>query len=431
MSSLRLRHPSAATSICSGKFGLAAAALVALAVNTGAYAQQPLSLAEALATAEQEAPTLAAWRSAESSASLRVTPAGELPDPQLVVGIDNLPVTGSDAGSLTSDFMTMRRVGVMQEFPRRAKREARVERAQAEVQRAQAHATEERLKVREAVARAWLAAALAERRISLLQNLRPQLDAQVAAADSALTGGRGTAANGLQARAQRIALEDRLSQAERERTAARAELERWLPEAGTRPLAEPPDFKTLERDADAIIAAVERHRGLLGFAAEQRAAQAELALAQAEKRSDWALEMSYGDRGPEFSDMLSVGVRIDLPVFAGRRQDPLITAKRAEVDRIDAEREAARREHVAELRKAVANWHAALDRVARYDTELIPLAKDRADTALAAYRGGSGDLADSLIAMSDLIEQELTANDRLAELGEAWASLHFAFDEEH
>ena len=42
--------------------------------------------------------------------------AGQLPDPVLRAGVDNLPVNGPDAFSIGSDFMTMRRIGVMQEY---------------------------------------------------------------------------------------------------------------------------------------------------------------------------------------------------------------------------------------------------------------------------------------------------------------------------
>lgn len=407
-----------------------ALALFAFLGVPSALAQTPLSLDEALDMAERDAPMLAARAAAERVAELQVAPAGELPDPELLIGVDNLPVTGSDAGSLTADFMTMRRIGVMQAFPRRAKREARTERAQAEVDRARTELTVERLSVREAVAKAWIAASLGERRVALLESLRPRLDAQVIAADAALTAGRGTAADGLAARAQRSVLEDRLAQAERELIEARAELERWLPDAAQRPLADAPDFGTLDSERAGFVANVARHRGLLGFDAEQRAAEAELALALAEKRPDWALEVSYGKRGPEFSDMLSVGVRIDLPIFASRRQDPKIAAQRAQLERIEAEREAARREHVAQLRAAFAIWRIARDRVNRYEGELLPLAEDRAEAAIAAYRGGRGELATSLTALSDLIEQRLAATERLAELGQAWASLRYAFVQE-
>ena len=85
--------------------------------------------------AEQQAPSLAARQAVLDSANDAIEPAGQLPDPELVAGIDNLPVTTGDAFSLTHDFMTMRKVGVMQTFTRRAKRDARTQRAAAGAER--------------------------------------------------------------------------------------------------------------------------------------------------------------------------------------------------------------------------------------------------------------------------------------------------------
>ena len=51
--------------------------------------------------------------------------AGQLPDPTLQVGIDNLPVQGSERFSTTADSMTMKRIGIGQEWVSRDKRSAR------------------------------------------------------------------------------------------------------------------------------------------------------------------------------------------------------------------------------------------------------------------------------------------------------------------
>src|SRR5690242_13182595 len=91
--------------------------------------EAPLSLLEAVKQAEAQAPNIDARQAALASAERAVTPAGQLPDPQLIVGIDNLPVTTNDAFHLNRDFMTMRKVGVMQTFTRTEKRELRTQRA--------------------------------------------------------------------------------------------------------------------------------------------------------------------------------------------------------------------------------------------------------------------------------------------------------------
>jgi len=391
---------------------------------------RPLSLTEAVLLAADESPAIGARRAAVESATSAIGPAGALPDPRLVAGIDNLPVNGGDAFSATRDFMTMRKVGVMQEFPRAEKRRLRAERAEAEAARERALLASEQLSVREAVARAWVARAAAEKKLTLLHELEPRAAAQASAAASAVSSGRGSAADGIAATTARAMLADRIDQAERDVEDARADFSRWLPAAAERPLGDAPDYTQIGVDPASLPAKAGHHRELLSYDAAERAAAAEVALARAEKRPDWSLEFDYAQRGPRYSNMVSLQFRVGLPLFAASRQDPLIASKLAAVTRIDAEREDARRMHAAELRKIVTAWRSARERVARYERELLPLADDRAAAALAAYRGGRGDLQAALVALDQCIEQRIAYADLTGTLGQAWAMLYFAFPQE-
>jgi len=410
------------------------AVVLAMALSPLAFAasadDRPLSLAEAVRLAEQESPAITARRAAVESAEDAITPAGALPDPQLVAGVDNLPVTTGDAFSLTNDFMTMRKIGVMQEFPRREKRQLRTERAQATAAREQAILASAQLSVRESVAHAWIARMTAEHRLELLKTLAPRAQAQVAAATAALSSGRASAADGIAAKAAQAMLADRISQVEREVAEARAEFARWLPNASEQPLGDAANWSELGVDPDSLVANATHHRELLAYAAAEQVATTDVALARAEKRPDWSVEFDYAQRGPRYSNMISLEFRMGLPLFAGSRQDPMIASKQAALAQIEAEREDARRMHTADLRKTVAAWRSARERVERYERELLPLADDRAEATLAAYRSGRGDLQASLTALDQVIEQRIAFTELQNTLGQTWAALHFAFPEE-
>jgi outer membrane protein TolC len=390
----------------------------------------PLSLFDAVHLAERQAPQIRARSAAIVAAEAAIGPAGQLPDPELILGLENLPVTGGDRLSLTDDFMTMRKLGLMQSFPRREKRLLRAERAESEAERERALLINERLGVHEAVARAWIAVAIAEQRARLLEELRATADAQLAAATAALTSGRGSAADGINARSAVVALQDRILAAQAEVDAARTDLERWLPEIGERKLAPPPDWFDLGVEADSLAGKIGHHRELLVFDAAEHAAATDVALARAEKRPDWSLELSYAQRGPQFSNMLSVQFRVGLPLFAGKRQEPTIAAKQALLEGIEAEREAALRMHGADLARTLVTWRSSAERLRRYQRDLLPLAEERAAVALAAYRGGNGDLGSVLVTLEAAIEQRLAYVDLLNTLAQAWATLHFAFPQE-
>ena len=87
-----------------------------------------LTLDDALRLAQARSRQLPAQDAAASAAREMAVAAGQRPDPTLKAGINNLPINGADRFSLTRDFMTMRSVGVMQEFTREGKLKARTAR---------------------------------------------------------------------------------------------------------------------------------------------------------------------------------------------------------------------------------------------------------------------------------------------------------------
>ena len=97
-----------------------------------------VSFDETLRLAVERAPSLNARQSQTQAAREEAIRAAALPDPQLTFGLDNWPVTGSQAFDWRAEDMTMKRIGLMQEFPARAKRQARQAVADRAVEQAEA-----------------------------------------------------------------------------------------------------------------------------------------------------------------------------------------------------------------------------------------------------------------------------------------------------
>ncbi|HAN55997.1 MAG TPA: hypothetical protein DCQ77_07335, partial [Betaproteobacteria bacterium] len=190
-----------------------------------------------LQLAEHTAPSLSAEDAQLEAARQAAIPAGELPDPKLVLGIDNLPITGPDRFNLTRDFMTMRRIGVMQEVPNSDKRQARVDVAQSSIAVAVAERSIERLKVRREVALAWIARYTVERKLALFDALHRENRLLAEAVRTRIAAGRGLAMDSILPRQEAAALADRHDQLERERSDAEAALKRWIGPVGSEPLA--------------------------------------------------------------------------------------------------------------------------------------------------------------------------------------------------
>ncbi|MDP1692188.1 MAG: TolC family protein [Burkholderiaceae bacterium] len=383
----------------------ACAVLAAAALAGPLPAHAALSFDEAGRLAREQAPSLAAQQNALAGARAVQPAATALPDPRLSVGIDNLPISGADRFSLTRDFMTMQRIGVMQEVPNRAKREARAAGALARIERERAMLVVAQLAVQREAALAWLGVFFAERRAAQLTELERENRVVQDTLDARVASGKAMPAERTMARQEALALADRRDDAVRDVAKARAALRRWVGARADEALAgEPP---TVAVESEAVRAGLHRHAEIAPYAAMQAIVQAEVGEADAEQRGDWAWEVAYQRRGPQYGDMLSFQLSFDLPWQKGRRQQPQIAAKQAEVQRVEAERDETLRKHGEEIEGQLAELQALDAQRARLEGSGLALAAERVALALASYQAGRGDLAAVLTARREAVETRL------------------------
>ncbi len=111
---------------------LRAVALAAAALLPAPWAvAAPLSLDQAIELAVQRSQMTRSAHAGALSAAEMARAAGQQADPMLNIGIDNLPVTGSNKFSTGAEDMTMKRIGIVQEWVSAEKRSAREAAAQA------------------------------------------------------------------------------------------------------------------------------------------------------------------------------------------------------------------------------------------------------------------------------------------------------------
>jgi outer membrane protein TolC len=388
----------------------------------------PLTLERAIDLAVREAPQTAASVAMLEGAQAIAPSAGRLPDPELVTGVDNLPVDSADRFSFTRDFMTMRKIGVMQSFPNRTKRRLQSERAQREIDVAQGEVRKSRFDTSHAAAEAWIARAVAEQSLARLRSRKADTELQADAARAALSSGRSTAADALRAQNLVAGINERILSLQQEEEMQRAELARWIGSDADSPLAAIPVDRELEHSPDALVAAVSEHAPLAPVVAQLDAAKTEVDLARAAKRPDWSAELTYAKRGPDFSNMVSLEFRVGLPLFTKNRQDPMIAGKLATVRAREAERESEVRMHTAEVRSALAQWRFGRERLQNYAKEILPLAHDRSRAALASYSSGRGDLRMAVEALSEEINAQLEEVQLQGSVARAWVFLHLLHD---
>lgn len=386
-----------------------------------------LSFNEALALAVRDAPDLRSEARQIDAAKLAALPAGTLPDPKLILGMDNVPVSGSDSFSLTRDFMTMQRLGVMQVFPNQGKRKAEIALAQGKIALAEANEQLMRLKVMRETALAWIKRYTLEQQlvqISLLIEENRFFDDAVRAA---IASGKGAAIDVVAPRQEAALLEEQRDNFESQRQQSLAILKRWVGERANEPIeGQPPHWLISYK---ALAQGLHKHPDLIALDPKTKVIEAELAEAQADKRPDFELEMAYQKRAQEFGDMVSVQLSVDLPLFAQTRKEPFIAAKQAERLSLEAERELMLREHRAELESELADY-ARLDKsLKRQRNVLAPLAMEKLTLALAAWCGAKGSLMDLVVARRENLELKLKTIALEGKQQQLAARLYYAYSQ--
>jgi outer membrane protein TolC len=178
------------------------------------------------------------------------------------------------------------------------------------------------------------------------------------------------------------------------------------------------DFPGLELEEPKLFTAVERpnrqawyervryHPAVLAVDKSIDAMEIGVDAARQQYKPEWGVSAQYGYReddpmGGRRSDLFSVGVAFDLPVFTENRQDKNVAAAASRHEAVRYERETLVRELIAQLET---NWVklARLDeRLTLYTQRLLPELSEQAEASLNAYNNDDGDFPEAVRARID------------------------------
>lgn len=365
----------------------------------------PMTLDQALERAVQRSEATRASRAGVTSASEAAKTAGQLPDPMLGASLENLPVTGSDRLHTGRESMTMKRLALAQEWVSAEKRALRTAAAGAMVARESAAvaaaASDTRLQTALAYVDAFYAAAALK--LSAANEARAREAADTARARLSAGGGMAqevlalTAAGGMAA--------DESAEIRQQSAAAGVSLARWT---GVTPdeLSAPNLDPMLPEQAF-----VQRHPMIVAKKREIDVARQEAAVTASNRRPNWTWEVAYQQRS-NFSDMVSVGVSIPLPVAPAARQDRETASKLALVEKAEAELAETVRSAQAEYQMLTSDATRLQERIKAFETSVLAPARQRTAAATAAY--GSNQSALSMV--FEARQAELEAQRKLLNL---------------
>jgi outer membrane protein TolC len=313
----------------------------------------------------------------------------------------------------------------MQELTRGEKRDLRAQRFEREAEKGVAEKAMATASIERGTALAWLERYYAEALLKVVAEQIEQVKGEIAAAEAVYRGGRGSQADVIGAHSTLAALEDKASELRRRVLVGKTNLARWMGEGADAPLAGLPAMETVRLDEATLDQDLLHHPEIAVLAKQEQIAVAEAKIAQASSTPDWTLEVAYQQRGPAFSNMVSVGVSIPLPWDRGNRQDREVASKLAMVEQARAQREEMLRAHAGELRGMLAEWRNGRERLTRYKNDLLPLAAERSKAALAGYQGGKTGITDLLLARRNETDMQTQAVQLEMDTARVWAQLNF------
>jgi outer membrane protein TolC len=399
-------------------------ALLAFA-SVAAHAQQAaLTLDAALQSATDRSAAMQAAESSVRASSELAVSAGQLPDPMLKAGVDNLPVNGPQRFTIGQDFMTMRRIGIEQEWVSPEKRRLRSALANQIVDRERSGYLTQFTNTRQQTAIAWLNAAYAKKTVSLQQELVIHMTHELTATQASYRGAKASAGDVTQAQLMLAQTQDQLLRSQQTLQTALIALSRWTAAPVTDVTGEPPAPQSfvaslppeeLQHVEPALIAA----------SAEIAVADADTAVANSNRSPNWTWEVSYQQRGGAYSNMVSVGVSIPLPIHRKNYQDRDAAGKAELGTRARLMYEDTQRQVEADVRTLSATLANGRERIASLNQALLPAAGQRVQLATAAYKAGTGSLADTFAARRAQLDAQLQVLDLQRDVSQTWAQLEY------
>ncbi|APR38171.1 TolC family protein [Paraburkholderia sp. SOS3] len=404
---------------------VALAAFVMFAART-AYAQGAgMTLDEALEVAQARSSSIEAAQAAVRGDSAVVVKAGQLPNPTLKLSVEDLPINGPQAFTIGQDDFTMRGIGIEQEWVSPAKRRLRTALANRTVDQDRTTYLEKLAEVRQQTAMAWLNAVFAKKAVTLNKALVDHLNDELAVRQASYRGAQGSATDIAQARVMLGNARDALIDAQQDEKAALIDLSRWTAAGNVLEVAD--QTPSLDSPVPGMSAEqiAQVQPALIAARSAISVADAATDVARSDRSPNWTWGLTYFKRGGNFSDYVSFGVSIPLPINRKNLEDRDVEQKSEMGTQARLNYEDAERQVMAGIQTLSTKLASGRDRLANLQQTVLPAADQKVQLANAAYRAGTGSLADAFEARHLQLETELQVLNLERQVSLVWAGLEY------
>jgi outer membrane protein TolC len=398
--------------------------------------QSVLTLRAATDKVVRDSPDLAQMLARANAMAAIPSQEGSLPDPIIKFNAMSLPV---DSFNTRQVDMTQIGFGISQAVPFPGKLALREQAATYSALAATHTADELRLRLLSDVKTLWWLVFYLDRALETVDNNHNLLKQFVDIARTKYEVGEGLQQDVLLAQLELSKLLDQKITLTGMRKSSLAKLNALLDQpanAATQlPAAVDIQLPTLKRETQLYQQAENSKPLLAGERQGIHAAESRLDAAKKDILPDFNLEASYGARanmpdGTSRSDLLSLGVSLNVPIFAGSKQNKAVDQRTSELIR---EKYALRDQWNnvrAQISQGVSDYQSAKDRFVLFDTGIIPQARQTVASMLAGYQVNKVDFLNLVRSQISLFEFETQYWKAFTEAQQALAQTALAVGED-
>lgn len=374
-----------------------------------------LTLDTAIDLAQQSNPGLAQRQAQAEAMSALPSQLGSLPDPMISMGLVNLP---TDSLNTSQEAMTQWQLGISQEIPFPGKLALK---QQAATERANASAfmtTEYKQQLIQYVTSYWWQLFYLEKTLAIISTNKTLLKQFIDIAETKYRVGHGLQQDVLLAQLELSKLLNHEIELNSEREQMVIRLNTLLSRP-TNTAIQLPAFQHIDtalpeiKPVDEILDIAEQNRPFLLQQKHLIAAAAEdKALAEKDLLPDFKISAAYGLRqghnldGSDRSDMLSLQVGINVPLFADRKQKMAISQKNSELKQQQFAYLDSWNQVQAEIANYITQYQQARQQYSLLDTGILPQARQTIASMLSGYQVNKVDFLNLVRAQITLYDYE-------------------------
>jgi len=397
---------------------------------------ESLSLKRAIQLAQQNDPWLAENKHLQQALESKSIAAGTLPDPRVSLGLANI---AADSLDFNQENMTQLRAGISQMFPRGDTLRLQTQRFKLLSSQNPFLRDDRKKQVSLMVTTLWLDVFKAKESIRLIENDRELFEQLVDISEASYSTAYGNTQQQDVVRAQLelTRLDDRLTQLKQEQEVANMRLMQWvsgrftnhytdiaetenLPktfsniESDTLPMLSlnRPELLTMQGDTETLTTLLLKHPSVLALDSLINVSSTDIELSKQKYKPEWGVNAEYGYRGDNNlgnnrSDLLSIGLSFDVPLFTATRQDKQVQAAISEAESVKTKKWLLLRKMISEFETAKVELVRRNERYDLYQQKLLPQIYEQAEAALTAYTNDAGDFAEVVRARIDVLNAEI------------------------